>query len=91
MVVWRKEEEENINASLGGAERKAALCALLEQEMQFIASIERHRLAAGERNQEKAVQAFLNKVLTFYSVLRASVQHTHCTFLTLNFHTVVLA
>ncbi|XP_017340179.1 IQ and ubiquitin-like domain-containing protein isoform X1 [Ictalurus punctatus] len=61
LEMWRKEEEENINASLGGAERKAALCALLEQEMQFIASIERHRLAAGERNQEKAVQAFLNK------------------------------
>ncbi|XP_053498229.1 IQ and ubiquitin-like domain-containing protein isoform X2 [Ictalurus furcatus] len=61
LEMWRQEEEENINASLGGAERKAALCALLEQEMQFIASIERHRLAAGERNQEKAVQAFLNK------------------------------
>ncbi|KAF4081393.1 hypothetical protein AMELA_G00160860 [Ameiurus melas] len=61
LEMWRQEEEENINASLSGAERKAALCALLEQEMKFIASIERHRLAAGERNQEKAVQAFLNK------------------------------
>ncbi|XP_062858594.1 IQ and ubiquitin-like domain-containing protein isoform X4 [Trichomycterus rosablanca] len=58
---WRQEELENINASLCGAERKAALCALLEQETQLIASIERHRIAAGERNQEKAVQAFLDK------------------------------
>ncbi|MCI4381860.1 hypothetical protein PGIGA_G00256870 [Pangasianodon gigas] len=58
---WRKDEVEHINATLCGAERKAALCALLEQETQFITSIERHRIAAGERNQEKAVQAFLNK------------------------------
>ncbi|MCJ8735972.1 hypothetical protein PDJAM_G00253630 [Pangasius djambal] len=58
---WRKEEVGHINATLCGAERKAALCALLEQETQFITSIERHRIAAGERNQEKAVQAFLNK------------------------------
>ncbi|KAI5627059.1 IQ and ubiquitin-like domain-containing protein isoform X1 [Silurus asotus] len=58
---WRKEELERINATLCGAERKAALCALLEQETQFLASIEHHRIAAGKRNQEKGVQAFLNK------------------------------
>ncbi|KAL0968081.1 hypothetical protein UPYG_G00262140 [Umbra pygmaea] len=58
---WKKEELEHIDATLEGAERKAALCALLEQETQLIASIGRHRIAAGERNHEKAVQAFLEK------------------------------
>ncbi|XP_043084759.1 IQ and ubiquitin-like domain-containing protein isoform X2 [Puntigrus tetrazona] len=58
---WRMEEVEHINVTLSGAERKAALCALLEQETQFISSIERHRMAAGTRNQDKAIQAFLNK------------------------------
>ncbi|KAI2648293.1 IQ and ubiquitin-like domain-containing protein [Labeo rohita] len=58
---WRMEEVERINVTVSGAERKAALCALLEQETQFISSIERHRMAAGTRNQDKAIQAFLNK------------------------------
>ncbi|XP_041692549.2 LOW QUALITY PROTEIN: IQ and ubiquitin-like domain-containing protein [Coregonus clupeaformis] len=58
---WRREEVEHIDATLDGAERKAALCALLEQETQLIASIGRHRIAAGERNYDKAVQAFLEK------------------------------
>ncbi|XP_067236611.1 IQ motif and ubiquitin-like domain-containing protein isoform X4 [Chanodichthys erythropterus] len=58
---WRIEEVERINVTLSGAERKAALCALLEQETQFISSIERHRMAAGTRNQDNAIQAFLNK------------------------------
>ncbi|XP_072529817.1 IQ motif and ubiquitin-like domain-containing protein [Salminus brasiliensis] len=58
---WRQDELERINATLSGAERKAALCALLEEETQFIASIGCHRTAARERNQEEAVQAFLNK------------------------------
>ncbi|XP_066579864.1 IQ motif and ubiquitin-like domain-containing protein [Amia ocellicauda] len=58
---WRREEEERINAMLSGPERKAALCALLEQETQLIASIGRHRVAAGEENSKKSVQAFLEK------------------------------
>ncbi|XP_051546399.1 IQ and ubiquitin-like domain-containing protein isoform X2 [Myxocyprinus asiaticus] len=58
---WRIEEVECINGTFSGAERKAALCALLEQETHFISSIERHRIAVGERNQDKAIQAFLNK------------------------------
>ncbi|CAB1323482.1 unnamed protein product [Coregonus sp. 'balchen'] len=57
----QREEVEHIDATLDGAERKAALCALLEQETQLIASIGRHRIAAGERNYDKAVQAFLEK------------------------------
>ncbi|XP_062404103.1 IQ and ubiquitin-like domain-containing protein isoform X3 [Sardina pilchardus] len=58
---WRKEELERMDSCVGGAERKAALCALLEKETQLIASIGRHRIVAGERNQSKAVQAFLDK------------------------------
>ncbi|XP_049330548.1 IQ and ubiquitin-like domain-containing protein isoform X2 [Astyanax mexicanus] len=58
---WRQDEVERINATLSGAERKAALCVLLKEETQLIASIGSHRITAGERNQEKAVQVFLNK------------------------------
>lgn len=61
---------ERINATFSGAERKAALCALLEQETQFISSIERHKTAAFERNQDKAVHAFLSKVTIFENRLR---------------------
>uniref|UniRef100_A0A8C1KRV9 IQ motif and ubiquitin domain containing n=1 Tax=Cyprinus carpio TaxID=7962 RepID=A0A8C1KRV9_CYPCA len=58
---WRIEEVEHINVTLSGVERKAALCALLEQETQFISSIEQHRMCVGTRNRDKAMQAFLNK------------------------------
>ncbi|KAL4656754.1 IQ and ubiquitin-like domain-containing protein [Arapaima gigas] len=58
---WRQEELERINATLSGPERKAALCALLEQETQFIAYIGQHRLAAGEENQLRSLHAFLEK------------------------------
>ncbi len=79
MSEWRIEEVEHINATLSGAERKAALCALLEQETQFISSIERHRMAAGTRNQDKAIQAFLNKVSIFANRLSC---HVHTLLLT---------
>uniref|UniRef100_A0A3B4AFG1 Ubiquitin-like domain-containing protein n=1 Tax=Periophthalmus magnuspinnatus TaxID=409849 RepID=A0A3B4AFG1_9GOBI len=36
---WRKEEEQLINATLRGAERKAALCSLLDQELEYIQNI----------------------------------------------------
>uniref|UniRef100_W5NFY4 IQ motif and ubiquitin domain containing n=1 Tax=Lepisosteus oculatus TaxID=7918 RepID=W5NFY4_LEPOC len=58
---WRQEEIDHINSTLTGPERKAALCALLEQETQLIASIGRHRLVAGEENLKKSVAAFLEK------------------------------
>lgn len=51
-----------IDSTLSGPERKAALCALLEKQTQLIASIGRHRIVAGEKSQSKAVEAFLNKV-----------------------------
>lgn len=53
---------ERINNTLTGAERKAALCALLEQETQLIASIGRHKLNADEENLQKAILFFLDKV-----------------------------
>ncbi|XP_054878630.1 IQ and ubiquitin-like domain-containing protein isoform X2 [Poeciliopsis prolifica] len=58
---WRNEEEEQINCSLRGAERKAALCALLEQEMEFIAAIGRHQINVEAINQDKLIRNFLNK------------------------------
>uniref|UniRef100_A0A6I8RBR8 IQ motif and ubiquitin domain-containing n=1 Tax=Xenopus tropicalis TaxID=8364 RepID=A0A6I8RBR8_XENTR len=58
---WRKEELERINQTYTGAERKAALCELLEQETQLIASIGRHKLNANEENQQQSIQVLLNK------------------------------
>uniref|UniRef100_A0A8D0HRG4 IQ motif and ubiquitin domain containing n=1 Tax=Sphenodon punctatus TaxID=8508 RepID=A0A8D0HRG4_SPHPU len=61
LELWRQEEIEHINNTLTGAERKAALCALLEKEAQLIASIGRHKLNADEENQQKAILYFLDK------------------------------
>uniref|UniRef100_A0A3P8UIV3 IQ motif and ubiquitin domain containing n=1 Tax=Cynoglossus semilaevis TaxID=244447 RepID=A0A3P8UIV3_CYNSE len=58
---WRREEEQRINSSLQGAERKAALCMLFEQETQLIATIERHGIAVEKDNYEKAIKNFLDK------------------------------
>lgn len=59
---WRSEEEQRISSSLRGAERKAALCALLDQEMDLIAAIGRHHIAVHSDNYDKAVRNFLDKV-----------------------------
>lgn len=61
-LVWQQEETARINQSFTGAERKAALCELLEKEIQIIASIGRHRYIADRENKEALVQTFLNKV-----------------------------
>ncbi|XP_019935100.2 IQ motif and ubiquitin-like domain-containing protein [Paralichthys olivaceus] len=58
---WRCEEEQQINSSMRGAERKAALCLLLDQETQFIAAIGRHRIAVQENNYDKTIRKFLDK------------------------------
>lgn len=63
-VVWRQEEIAYINETSNGAERKAALCCLLEQEAQLIASIGRHRIVADEENKDSEAKRFLNKVCT---------------------------
>ncbi|ELK13904.1 IQ and ubiquitin-like domain-containing protein isoform X1 [Pteropus alecto] len=61
LELWRQEEQAHINQSFTGAERKAALCELLEKETQLIASIGRHRYIAYMANQEALIQAFLDK------------------------------
>ncbi|XP_066447946.1 IQ motif and ubiquitin-like domain-containing protein [Eleutherodactylus coqui] len=61
LELWRKEELERINQLYTGAERKAALCALLDQETHLISSIGRHKIDAGEENQQKAIQNLLSK------------------------------
>ncbi|KAJ6654104.1 hypothetical protein lerEdw1_007468 [Lerista edwardsae] len=61
LELWRLEELERINNTFSGAERKAALCALLEKEAQLIACIGRHKINADEVNLEKAIMSFLEK------------------------------
>ncbi|XP_077896421.1 IQ motif and ubiquitin-like domain-containing protein isoform X2 [Ictidomys tridecemlineatus] len=58
---WHQEELSRINQCLTGAERKAALCELLDKETQIIASIGRHRSIAYLEREESEKQAFLNK------------------------------
>lgn len=58
---WRQEELERINNTLQGAERKAALCMLLDQETQLISAIGRHKLEADTENKDKRIQDFLDK------------------------------
>ncbi|KGL77076.1 IQ and ubiquitin-like domain-containing protein, partial [Tinamus guttatus] len=61
LEVWRQEETKRINESLSGTERKAALCGLLEQEAQLIASINRYKLDTDEENRQQAILRFLGK------------------------------
>ncbi|XP_045420875.1 IQ and ubiquitin-like domain-containing protein isoform X2 [Lemur catta] len=61
LELWRQEEVTRINQSFTGAERKAALCEILEKETQIIASIGRHRYIAYTERQDAAVQTFLDK------------------------------
>ncbi|KAL2777623.1 IQ and ubiquitin-like domain-containing protein [Daubentonia madagascariensis] len=61
LELWQQEELTRINQSFTGAERKAALCEILEKETQIIASIGRHRYIAYTESQDTAVQTFLDK------------------------------
>ncbi|NWI91798.1 IQUB protein, partial [Pitta sordida] len=61
LELWIQEETERINRTLIGAERKAALCELLEKEAQLIACFERHKLNANVENQQKAILHLLDK------------------------------
>lgn len=58
---WRLEELERINATLTGAERKAALYMLLDQETQLLAAIDRHKQETGTDNKQQRIQDFLDK------------------------------
>ncbi|XP_006090566.1 IQ and ubiquitin-like domain-containing protein [Myotis lucifugus] len=61
LELWRQEQLECINQSFCGAERKVALCELLEKETQIIASIGRYRHIAYMANQEAIIHTFLSK------------------------------
>ncbi|NWH81058.1 IQUB protein, partial [Piaya cayana] len=61
LELWKQEETEQINRTLTGAERKAALCGLLEQEAQLIASIGKRKLNDDEENRQKMILRFLDK------------------------------
>ncbi|XP_048405532.1 IQ and ubiquitin-like domain-containing protein isoform X2 [Stegostoma tigrinum] len=61
LEVWKQEELSNINRTLTGPERKAALYTLLEQEAQLIASISRHKIDAAKETGPKLIQNLLNK------------------------------
>ena len=56
---------ERINTTLEGAERKAALCMLLEQETELLSAIERHKNEANLDNRDKRIMQFLEKVTVF--------------------------
>uniref|UniRef100_A0A3Q1G8Y6 IQ motif and ubiquitin domain containing n=1 Tax=Acanthochromis polyacanthus TaxID=80966 RepID=A0A3Q1G8Y6_9TELE len=60
---WRREEEQQINSFLRGAERKAALCLLLEQETELIATIGRHHITFQNNNYDKIIQHLLDKAV----------------------------
>ena len=61
-LVWRQDELRLINETTRGAERKAALCSLLEQEAQLIASIGQHKNVAAKESKEKNTKRFLDAV-----------------------------
>lgn len=65
LAEWRLEELERINSTLTGAERKAALCMLLDQETQLLAAIDRHKLETGVDNKQQRIQDFLEKASFF--------------------------
>ena len=64
-LEWRQEEMERINSTLEGAERKAAMCMLLDQETELLSAIERHKNEANIDNRGKRIASFLEKVNLF--------------------------
>lgn len=62
VTEWREGELARINNTLSGAERKAALCQLLDQETQLLASIGRHKIEADSENRQRFIKDFLEKV-----------------------------
>ncbi|KAF4790264.1 IQ and ubiquitin-like domain-containing protein [Turdus rufiventris] len=72
LELWMQEEMERINRTLTGAERKAALCALLEEETQLIACIGMHKLDANLENQQKSILHLLGKLFSWWSDFNSS-------------------
>ncbi|XP_065845385.1 IQ motif and ubiquitin-like domain-containing protein [Oscarella lobularis] len=61
LEMWRKDELAKIDESLKGPERKAALCSLLEQEAELIASIGRHQIVADDDRRRQNIRKILEK------------------------------
>lgn len=76
-LEWRVEEMERINQTADGAERKAALCMLLDQETQLILAIGRHKIEADTENKDKRIQQFLSKVS--YHISQVTYSHANQT------------
>lgn len=55
-------EEQQVCSSQTGAEKKAALCSLVQQEAEHIAAIGRRQTAAKARNYDNEVRRLLDKV-----------------------------
>lgn len=66
--MWRQDELHVINETTRGAERKAALCALLEQEAQLIELIGQHKNVAAKESKEKNTKRFLDAVSQTHTV-----------------------
>lgn len=75
--MWRQDELSKINQTTSGAERKAALCLLLEQEAHLIASIGRHKIVANEKGKEAQIRQFLEAVREKKKICTS---HVHCFF-----------
>ncbi|CAL1591990.1 unnamed protein product [Knipowitschia caucasica] len=61
LETWRKHEEQLINANLKGAERKAALCTLLDQELEHIKNIGHRLVLFHKTSAERGIMSFLDK------------------------------
>lgn len=66
------EVEQQICSSLTGAEKKAALCSLVQFETEQIAAIERRQNAARASNHDNNVRRLLDKVRGHCSCLHPS-------------------
>lgn len=62
LEMWRIDELTKINETTSGPERKAALCGLLEQEAQLIASIGQHKILANQENKVASTRKLLDNM-----------------------------
>jgi len=59
---WRRKEVDHIDKTLSGANRKAALCDLMDRQAQLIHCIGLRRLEIADDLHLHFVESFLNKV-----------------------------
>ncbi|KAK7916531.1 hypothetical protein WMY93_012292 [Mugilogobius chulae] len=61
LETWRKEEEQLINATLRGAQRKVALCSLLDQELEYIKTIGQKQIIFDKDITDRSIRNFLDR------------------------------